>query len=135
MADLRLVLVTPETTVLDAPVTSIQVPMFDGSAGILPGHAATVGKLGVGKLIVKLASPDEDGRSEAVYFIDSGFAQIKAGTVTLLTQRAMPLAEIDADAATTEMETARKMSAVGDEQIAARQAAQDRARRMVELSR
>ena len=37
MADLRLVLVTPEKTLFDRPVASIRVPMFDGSAGIYTG--------------------------------------------------------------------------------------------------
>ena len=135
MASLQLVLVTPETTLLDAAVTSLQVPMFDGSAGILPGHAATVGRLGAGKLTVKLAAPNEAGQSELVYFVDGGFAQMKAGTVSLLTQRAVPLDQIDGEAAAEELATARQMPAVGEEAIASRQAAQDRARRMLSLSR
>ena len=133
MADLQLVLVTPETTVLDTAVTALQVPMFDGSAGILPGHSAMVGRLGAGKLTIKPVEPI-DGQSEVVYFVDGGFAQVKAGTVTLLTQRAMTLDQIDAEAAREELEAARNMPAVGDEAIAGRQNAQDRARRMLSLS-
>ena len=38
MADktLQLVLVTPETTLLDEPVQALRFPLFDGQAGILP---------------------------------------------------------------------------------------------------
>ena len=135
MADLRLELVTPETTVLDAPVTALQVPMFDGQAGILPGHSAMVGRLGAGKLTVKLAAPNEEGKSEVVYFIDGGFAQIKQGVVALLTQRAVPLEQLDAAAAAKELEAARTMKAVGEEELDARQHAQERARRMLALAR
>ena len=43
---LQIVLVTPETTLLDAPVRSLQFPLYDGQAGVLPGRAPVVGRLG-----------------------------------------------------------------------------------------
>ena len=132
---MRLELVTPETTLLDAEVASLQVPLFDGSAGILPGHAATVGRLGAGKLTVRLASANDAGQTDVVYFVDGGFVQIKGETVSLLTQRAMPLEKIDTEAARKELDAARVMNAAGEDEIEARQAAQDRARRMLALGR
>ena len=132
---MKLELVTPETTLLDADVASLQVPLFDGSAGILPGHAATVGRLGSGKLSVKLTTADDNGRTDLAYFVDGGFLQIKGETVTVLTQRALPLAKIDAEAARKELAAARAMTAHGDEAIESRQAAQERARRMLALAR
>ena len=131
---MRLVLVTPETTLLDAEIAEVQLPLFDGSAGIRPGHAAMVGRLGAGKLTAKLESPNEAGQKELVYFVDSGFVQIKEGVVSLLTQRAMTLDKIDAEAAREELAAAQSLEAVGDEAIERRQAAQDRARRMLALS-
>ena len=41
---LQIVLVTPETTLLDAPVRSLQFPLYDGQAGVLPGRAPVVGR-------------------------------------------------------------------------------------------
>ena len=48
MADsaLQLVLGTPETTLVDAPVRSLQFPLYDGQIGVLPGRAPVVGRLG-----------------------------------------------------------------------------------------
>ena len=74
MADLRLVLVTPEKTLIDLPVASIRVQMFDGSAGVYPGRAPLVGRLGIGELKLN----GTDGRSES-YFIEGGFIQVGAG--------------------------------------------------------
>lgn len=132
---MRLVLVTPETTLLDAEITGVQVPLFDGSAGIRPGHAAMVGRLGAGKLSASLATADDTGRTEVTYFVDSGFIQIKDGVVSLLTQRAMTLDAIDTEAAREELAAARGSQAAGDEAIDRRLAQQDRARRMLALAR
>lgn len=129
-SELRLVLTTPEKTLLDEVVRSVQVPMFDGSAGILPGHAPIVGRLGSGKLTVGKSDGSDDE-----YFVDGGFVQVKGGTVSVLTGRALTLDEIDPEAGQTELNAAMGMAAVGDEQIKARQLAQDRARRMIALKR
>ena len=127
---LRLVLTTPEKTLLDEAVRSVQVPMFDGSAGILPGHAPIVGRLGAGKLTVGKT----DG-SDAEYFVDGGFVQVKGSVVSVLTGRALTIDEIDPEAGQKELDEANAMTAVGDDQIKVRQAAQDRARRMIALKK
>lgn len=128
--DLRLVLTTPEKTLLDEVVLSLQVPMFDGSAGIMPGHAPIVGRLGAGLMTVKKT----DGSSEE-YFVDGGFVQVKGQTVSVLTGRALTLDEIDPEAGQTELDEANAMKAVGDDQIKLRQQAQDRARAMIALKK
>src|SRR5947209_18270410 len=81
--ELRVLLVTPETTLLDEPVTALRFPLYDGQIGILPGRAPLVGRLGYGEL--KLTQPD--GR-EASFYIDGGFVQVKRGAVSILTNRA-----------------------------------------------
>lgn len=83
--ELRLVLVTPEKTLLDEPVQALRFPLFDGQIGILPGRAPLVGRLGTGELRVT-----EIGGTERSYYIDGGFAQVKGSVVTLLTNRAVP---------------------------------------------
>ena len=129
MAELRLVLVTPEKTLFDRAVASIQVPMFDGSAGIFPARAPLVGRLGVGELKLN----DSTGASES-YFIDGGFIQVKGTQVSVLTNSAQPVNEIDRESAQAELQAARAEKAVGDAEFAALAHRLDRARKLVRMS-
>ena len=127
--ELRLVLVTPETTLLDQSVRSIQLPLFDGSMGVLPGRAPVVGRLGRGELKFEATG------SSKSYFIDGGFIQIKGSVVTLLTNRAIPADQIDDAVVQRAMETAKAMPAKTDDQYAAKSAADETARRLLKLRR
>jgi F-type H+-transporting ATPase subunit epsilon len=126
---LRLVLVTPETTLVDAPVTSIIVPLYDGQLGILPGRAPAVGRLGTGELRFQ----GEGGTQR--YFIDGGFLQIKGSVVTVLTHEARTVDSIDVNAAQQALEKANQTVATTDEAAASKRHAQERARRMIALRR
>jgi len=127
---LQLVLVTPETTLLDAPVRSLQFPVFDGQIGVLPGRAPVVGRLGYGVLTVSTS----DGDIEK-YFIEGGFVQVKAGTVTLLTDRAQGLDDIDRQAAEDLLAEASKRVPVTDAELVAKERDQESARRMLAVGR
>ncbi len=127
--ELRLVLVTPETTLLDQNVRSVQLPLFDGSMGLLPGRAPVVGRLGRGELKF------EAGGTSKSFFIDGGFLQVKGSIVTLLTNRAIAAENIDATAALRALDTAMAMPSETDEQFAAKQAAEEAARRMLKIKR
>jgi len=129
VAELNLVLVTPEKTLFDRRVASVQLPMFDGSAGLYPGRAPLVGRLGVGALNLKAT----DGSSES-YFIDGGFVQVMGSRLSVLTSAAQPLVEIDREEAQAELDAAKGETAVGDEAQAALAHRQDRARKLVSLS-
>ena len=132
MADsaLKLVLVTPETTLLDAPVRSLQFPLYDGQIGVLPGRAPGVGRLGYGVLTVTTS----DGEVEK-FFIEGGFVQVKAGTVTLLTDRARGVEDIDREAAEELLAEASKRVPVTDAELAAKERDQESARRMLAVGR
>ena len=129
MADLRLILVTPERTLFDRPVTSVQVPMFDGSAGIYPGRAPLVGRLGVGQLKFN----GVDGAAEH-YFIEGGFVQVKGEQISVLTNAAVPISDISRADAARELDDARSSSASSDEEIEIRTQKIDRARKLVSLA-
>ncbi|MCH2212718.1 MAG: ATP synthase F1 subunit epsilon [Fuerstiella sp.] len=129
MADLNLVVVTPEKTVIDRTVASIRVPMFDGSAGVYPRRAPVVGRLGIGELRIN----GNDGSSES-YFIDGGFIQVKGEQVSVLTSSVQPLSEIDRTKAQADLGAAIAEQAVGDEELAALMHRQERARKLVSLS-
>ena len=127
--ELQLIVVTPETTIVDEPVSALRFPLFDGQTGVLPGRAPLVGRLGCGELNLSAASGTRS------YFVDGGFVQINGKTVTLLTARCLTHDDIDADAARAELDEATKRPAANDADIDARFRDQDRARAMLSLKK
>jgi len=97
---LQCVVVTPERTLFDELVDFVALPLLDGELGVLPGRSPLIGRLGYGELRMK------EGDSARRYFVDGGFAQIRDGVVTVLTNRATAAAEIDAAAAERELQAA-----------------------------
>lgn len=92
MALLKLSVVTPEKTLLECEAESVTVPLFDGAKGILANHAPMIGGLGPGILTVKTASQTDR------YFVEGGFVQVDNNTVSVLTNVAMPLSQLDTTA-------------------------------------
>ncbi|OUT57980.1 MAG: F0F1 ATP synthase subunit epsilon [Rhodopirellula sp. TMED11] len=86
---LRCIVVTPEKTELDCEANAINLPMFDGSLGVLPGRAPMIGRLGFGTLLLETAAGPQK------YFVDGGFAQVEDNVVNLLTERALPVDMLD----------------------------------------
>jgi len=129
MAELSLVLVTPERTLLDRPVASIRVPMFDGSAGFYPGRAPLVGRLGIGELRLTEAS----GAVES-YFIDGGFVQVKGAVVSVLTNSAIATSELSRKAAVAKLEEASADRAKTDAEYASSSRRLEKARKMMALA-
>ncbi len=106
MADkLQIVIVTPEKTMLDQQAEFVALPMIDGEAGIMPGHAPMIGRLGPGELCIRDA-----GKTDR-YFVDGGFAQIENGVVSVLPGRSVPAADIIAADAQKALEEALAMPA------------------------
>ena len=127
--ELRLVLTTPETTLLDEPVRAVRLPLYDGQMGILPGRAPLIGRLGYGELKITTAA---DERS---YYIDGGFLQVKGSVVSVLTNRAMPARELSASAAEARLQEVSGQIARTDAEYAAKVREQERAQRMLALAR
>lgn len=128
--ELRLVLVTPETTLIDEPVRSLRFPLFDGQMGVLPGRAPVVGRLGAGELKIDLAAG-----GIRRYFIDGGFLQIKGAVVSLLTHRAIPAEEIDSEQAAADLASALQEVPTTDAAIDEKHLRIERARRLIALKR
>lgn len=127
---LRLVLVTPEKTLLDQPVSELRFPLYDGQMGVLPGRAPLVGRLGYGELRFE----DQSGTSHS-YFIDSGFVQIKGETVTILTNRAIPVENLNRQTAEEQLRQATVRPAHNDIELDAKERDVNRARQMVAMAR
>ena len=127
--ELRLVIVTPETTLLDESVQSIRFPLNDGQCGVLPGRAPLVGRLGYGEL----RAVGQTG--ELSYFIDGGFVQIKGTVVSILTSRSMPISEIDTTEAQELLETSSRLVPTSETEFAAKERDQARARQLLTLGK
>jgi F-type H+-transporting ATPase subunit epsilon len=126
--DLQCVVVTPEKTLFDQRVDFVAIPLFDGELGVLPGRAPLIGRLGFGELRTRSAELTRR------YFIDGGFAQVRDDVVTILTNRAVPLFELQAAEAHKELELAAKLKTATDFEIAEKAKAQDRARAKLRLA-
>ena len=81
-------LVTPTDQLLDAEVTSVVLPAYDGEMGIEAGHAPMLVQLGYGLMRAKAAG------GETKYVIGGGFAQIKDNRLTVLTDEARKPSDI-----------------------------------------
>ena len=129
MADLTVSVVTPEETVVETTAESVVVPLFDGEIGIQPLHAPMIGRLGYGEMRVK------SGADSTSYYVDGGFVQVADNVVSVMTNRAMPLADVDGEAAEKQLEEGLAKKAAGDEAIAARQRTVDQARAQIRLAK
>ncbi len=93
MATIQVLVVTPEATQLDVQAESVVVPLVDGEAGILPGHAPMIGRLAPGGLRVVSASGPKQ------FYVDGGFVQVADNVVSVLTGRSITFDQIDVAAA------------------------------------
>jgi len=125
---LRLVIVTPERTLLDEPVSALRFPLYDGDIGILPGRLPLIGRLGCGELKITSSAGHRS------FFIDGGFVQVLGSTVSLLTHRAIPVENLSAAEAEKQLAAAEARVAKTDEEIKVKLADQQRARRMLSLA-
>jgi F-type H+-transporting ATPase subunit epsilon len=97
---LHCVIVTPERALLDAAAEFVALPLYDGELGVLPGRTPLIGRLGYGELRIR------NGTHVERYFVDGGFAQVRANVVTVLTPRAMKGNEIKPEAAAQALQQA-----------------------------
>ena len=125
---LHCVVVTPERALLDAPADFVALPMYDGELGVLPGRAPLIGRLGYGELRIRT------GQETRRFFVDGGFAQVRADTVTVLTSRALKAEEINTAAAEQVLHEAPSPAST-PEAAETRHKAQERARAQLRVAR
>ncbi len=110
MAHVQAIVVTPEATQVDEQVEAITVPLWDGEAQILAGHAPMIGRLAPGELRIGTGS---DARR---WYIDGGFVQVAQDVVSVMTGRAITLDQIDVAAARAVLESV-AIQATDNEQL------------------
>jgi F-type H+-transporting ATPase subunit epsilon len=124
----RLSVVTPERAAWEGEVRFVAVPAHDGEIGFLAHRAPLIAKLASGPLRIETS----DGRTETL-FVDGGFAEMLGNRLTVLTEEARPVEDLDRAAAEKQLAEARAMSAVDDEAFAERQRALHKAREELRL--
>jgi F-type H+-transporting ATPase subunit epsilon len=112
---LQCVIVTPERTVLDEPADFVAVPLYDGEAGMAPGRAPLIARLGYGEL--RARSGDQVRR----YYIDGGFVQVQKDVVSVLTAGAIPAGEIDVPLVSEQLENSRSRVPSTPDEFAAKE--------------
>ena len=129
MADIHCIIVTPESTAVDEHTDFIALPLFDGEIGIGSRHSPMIGRLGYGELRIKT------GSTESRYYVDGGFVQVADNVVSVLTNRAIPSAEVDRTAAQQQLEEAQKQPANTPELREIRERLEAQARGQLRVSR
>jgi F-type H+-transporting ATPase subunit epsilon len=103
MADaLELEVATPERELVKERVTEVEVRGKDGYMGILPGHAALLGELGIGQLTYVA------GQRRRTLAVHSGFLEVLEDHVRVLADAAERAEDIDVERARTALRRARE---------------------------
>jgi len=131
MATLRLEIVTPETKAYSEDVTMVTLPGSEGELGVYPKHVPLLTTLQPGELRVL-----KDGR-ETFLAVGEGFVEIKADSVSVLTDMALESEKIDTAAAEAAVERAKAAMKEdhGAEEVAAIQASLQKALAQLRVKR
>lgn len=113
-SSLQCVVVTPERTVVDQRAEFVALPLFDGEIGIAPGHSPMIGRLGFGELRIR------GGEDVSRFYVEGGFVEVLGQTVSVMTNRAVPAAELDAEVAEEQLDSTQRRPAHADEEFAER---------------
>ena len=86
--NLQFDLVSPERRLASVQASEVQIPGADGDLTAMEGHAPTITTLRPG--ILRAVAAD----GVKAYVVTGGFAEITAAGVSVLAERAIPLAEV-----------------------------------------
>jgi F-type H+-transporting ATPase subunit epsilon len=111
---LHCVVVTPEATVVDTAADFVALPLFDGECGVAPGRSPLIGRLGYGELRIRR------GGEVKRYYVDGGFVQVADNNVSVLSNRAVAAASLNAAAVRKQLGAALARPAAGDAELAIR---------------
>jgi F-type H+-transporting ATPase subunit epsilon len=81
-AGLHVSVITPEATIYEGEADQVVAPAYNGSLGILRGHAPLMALLGTGTLRI------DHGREQKSFTVSGGFLQVVDDTVTVLSESA-----------------------------------------------
>ncbi len=105
MSGLTLRVITPQRITLDVQADAVRLPGVDGSIGVLPRHAPMVAALDAGELSWRTGTK---GSPESALFVSGGFAEVRDGTVRVVTEAGEPVGAIDVERARAAEQRARE---------------------------
>ncbi len=105
---MRLIITTPERTVLDHVVDQVSIPTAQGYITVLPHHIPLVAQVVAGELISK------SGTAEESLIVAGGFVQVLGDSVTVLADIAERPEEVDIKLVEEARERAKKLLAEQD---------------------
>jgi F-type H+-transporting ATPase subunit epsilon len=120
---------TPEGLLYDGTVTGAIVPAHDGQVGILTDRAPILLKLGAGALRLHIA-----GSADVVYFIAGGVAQMKDNVLTILSDEAKAIDQLDVEAARRDVAELGNFPQTTAAEYTARERKLNRARAVVQIA-
>ena len=95
-------LVSPERLLKSEPVEMVVVPGAEGDFGVLPGHSLLIATVRPGVIDIH-----EGGQVRESIFVAGGFAEVSPERCTVLAEEAVPVADIDKEAAEKRLEDAK----------------------------
>jgi F-type H+-transporting ATPase subunit epsilon len=102
--------ITPEEVIYDGEADLVIARIADGDLGVLVDHSPLVSTVEVGEVRIR------EGEEQLVYATSDGFFKVSENLVQVLVEEAVPVEDIDADAAEDRVEEAeRKLSEVSEE--------------------
>jgi F-type H+-transporting ATPase subunit epsilon len=110
MATLQLEIVTPEARTFSGEALMVVVPGVEGELGILPDHMPLMTQVNPGELKITTSEGDQ------YLAVGSGFLEVLPDRVSVMTDMAVPEAEIDEKAA--EEAVARAQKEIADKALA-----------------
>lgn len=124
----HLSVITPERAVLETEATAVVFPAWDGEVGVLPQRAPFLFEMGIG--VLRVESPE----GKQTLYVDGGFAQMVGDKLTLLTENAKRLDELDRMKAEAALAAARELPMLTDAEFEGRQKAIARAEMQKQLA-
>jgi len=119
---LRLEIVTPDSTVLSEDVEYVGVPGTVGQFGVMKNHIPFLSALAIGSLYYR------KGGSNSYVFVSGGFAEVTANAISILAESAESAEEID-------VQRARQAKERAEERLRQQQENVDQARAEAALKR
>jgi F-type H+-transporting ATPase subunit epsilon len=125
-------IITPERKVLQCDATFVAFLAHDGEMGVLRNRAPLICKLGIGLIRI------ETGGQARTLFINEGFAHVVANRLTILTDDALAVSEMNGQAAEKALADAMALKITDEASFTARAKAVRRAqvqRKLAETGR
>lgn len=126
---MQCIVVTPEQTALDQQADFVALPLYDGEIGIASNHSPMIGRLGYGEMRIR------SGDATQVYYVDGGFVQVANNVVSVLTNRAVPAAKVNADAAEMQLAAAGSLPTATPQQREEKERSVAQARAQLRIAR